>query len=172
MTVLVAIGHVVGALIALIAFGFGVLAISAWETERNRKAALEEMSLALGLTIDELDNPENQERVLQFAAARFSSELFRNRLSDLGGFIQTVWAWLGNLIQAGVVLGVIWYSVTDTPSNAIHAWWIVAIAIFFWISSIAFALLCKLLTGRFPGQARQARKLLAGQVGKHRANSD
>ena len=171
MTALVAIGHVVGALIVLSAFSFGVLAIAAWETERNRKAALEEMSLALGLTIDELDNPENQEKVLRFAAARFSSELLRNRLSDLGGFIQTAWGWLGNLVQVGVVLGVVWYSVTDTPSNAIHAWWIIAIAIFFWISSVAFALLCKLLTGRFPGQTRQARKMLAGQVGKHRANS-
>jgi|SRR3569623_1093418 len=172
MAALIAIGHIVGALVALLTFGLVVLALAAWETERNRKTVLQEMSLALGLPVDEIDNRENQERVIQFAAARFSSEFLRNRLSDLCGFVQTIWGWFGSVVQVCVILGVIWYSVTGTPSNAVYAWWIVAIAFFFWILSVAFGLLCKLLTGRFPGQARQARKMLAGQVVKQRANRD
>lgn len=169
MTTLIAIGHIVGALIALFAFGLGVLLVAGWETERNRKAALKEMSLALGLPVDELDNAEHQAKVLQFAAARFSSELFRNRLSDLCGLVQTGWGWLGTLLQVGVILGVIWYTFTDDLFNAVHAWWVIAVAFSFWISSVMFALLCKLLTGRFPGQARQARKMLAEHVEKRRA---
>jgi hypothetical protein len=168
MSALVATGHIVGALIVLFAFGLGVLLLAGWENERNRKSALEEMSLALGLPLSELDNEEHQEKVVHFAAARFSSELLRNRLSDLCGWVQTLWGWFGTLLQAAVLIGVIWYTFSDDLSNSVHAWWIIAIALFFWISSVLFALICKLLTGRFPGQARQARKMLAEVVGQHR----
>lgn len=163
-------GHIVGAIIVLLAFGIGILMLSGWERERNQKVALQEASLALGIAVTDLDNVEHQEKIVQFAAARFSSELFRNRLSDLCGWIQIGWGWLSNLIQAGVLLGVIWYTFTGDLSNGVHAWWVVAVAFFFWISSVLFALACKLLTGRFPGQARQARKLLAEAVEGRRAS--
>jgi hypothetical protein len=161
MNTITAIGHIVGALIVLVAFGIGVLMLAGWESERNRKTAIEEMSLALGISASDLENAEHQAAVVQFAATRFSSELLRNRLSDLCGWVQTGWGWLSLLLQVGVLLGVVWYTITDNASNSVHAWWIVAVSFFFWISSVMFALTCKLLTGRFPGQARQARKMLA-----------
>lgn len=161
MSALIAIGHIVGALIALVAFGVGILMLASWESERNRKSALQEMSLSLGIPVSELDSAEHQARVVQFVATKFSSELLRNRLSDLCGWVQTGWGWFGTLLQAGIFLGVIWYTVTDDLTNSVHVWWIIALAFFFWISSVLFALACKLLTGRFPGQARQARKMLA-----------
>ena len=164
MSALIAIGHIVGAIIVLFGFGIAVLMVAGWESERNRKAALQEMSLSLSIPVGELDNAEHQARVIEFAATRFSPELLRNRLSDLCGLIQTGWGWLGTVIQAGVLLAVIWYSVTDDLSNSVYAWWIIAVAFFFWVSSVLFALACKLLTGRFPGQARQARKMLAQVV--------
>jgi hypothetical protein len=164
MSVLIAIGHIVGALIALVAFGVGILMLAGLEIERNRKSALQEASLSLGIPVSELDNPEHQAKVVQFVATRFSSELLRNRLSDLCGWVQMSWGWLGTLLQAGILLGVIWYTVTDDLSNSVYAWWIIAVAVFFWISSVLFALACKLLTGRFPGQARQARKMLADAI--------
>lgn len=167
MSAFIAIAHVLGAIVVLFVFSAGVIALAVWENERNRKAALEEMSLALSIPINELDDTKQESTVVQFVAAKFSSELLRNRLSDLCGWIQTIWGWLGILIQVGVLLGVIWYTFTDDLSNSIHAWWIVAIAFFFSISSVLFALTCKLLLGRFPGQARQARKMLADAM-QHR----
>ncbi len=164
MPTLIAIGHITGAFIVLSAFGLGVLMLAEWESERNRKAALQEMSLSLGIPVGELDNTEHQARIIEFAALRFSPELLRNRLSDLCGWVQTGWGWLGALLQAGVLLAVIWYTVTDDLSNSVYAWWIIAVFFFFWVSSVLFALTCKLLTGRFPSQARQARKMLAQVV--------
>jgi len=164
MAIFIAIGHIVGALIAFVTFSTGILMLARWEGERNQKFALQEMSLALGISVGELNNPEHESMVVHFAATKFSSELLRNRLSDLCGLVQTGWGWMGALIQVGILLGVIWYSVTDDISNTVHAWWITAVAFFFWISSALFALACKLLTGRFPGQARQARKMLAEVV--------
>lgn len=164
MTVVIAVAHVLGAIIAVFAFCAAVLALSAWELKRNQKAAAEEVSIALGIPIESLDNAENATKVVRFTAARFSSDLFRNRLSDLCGWVQIGWGWLGTLLQAGVLIGVIWYSFTDSAQNAAHAWWVVGIAIFFWITSVVFGLVCKLVTGRFPGQARQARRQLAEYV--------
>jgi hypothetical protein len=169
MTVIIAVAHVLGAIIAVFAFGVAVLALSAWELKRNQKAAAEEISIALGIPVESLDNAENATKVVRFTAARFSSDLFRNRLSDLCGWVQIGWGWLGTLLQAGVLIGVIWYSFTDGAQNAVHAWWVVGIAIFIWITSVAFGLVCKLITGRFPGQARQARKQLAEYVRNQRA---
>jgi hypothetical protein len=169
MTVIIAIGHVLGAILAVFAFGAAVLALSAWELKRNQKAAAEEISIALGLRVESLESAENVTKVVRFTAARFSSDLFRNRLSDLCGWVQIGWGWLGTLLQAGVLIGVTWYSFTDSAQNAVHAWWVVGIAIFFWITSAAFGLVCKLVTGRFPGQARQARKQLAEYVRNQRA---
>lgn len=158
---MIAFAHIVGAVIALVVFGIGVLALGAWVLERNQKAALDEMSVALGISVDRLSDPENSPRIVQFAAERFSSERFQNRLSDLCGWVQSAWAWIGALIQWGILIGVTWYAFTDDPSNAVYAWLALAVAFLFWVVSVAFASVCKLLTGRFPGQAKEARKSLA-----------
>ncbi len=158
---MLAVAHIVGAVIVLVAFGIGVLALAGWETERNRKAGLEEMSIALGIPVDRLDDPENATKLVQFLAERFSSERLQNRISDLCWWIVAAWTWLGNLIQGGILIGVIWYSFADGPSNAIYAWSAPAIALLFWVVGVAFAFVCKLFTGRFPGQARQGRKSLS-----------
>lgn len=168
MSALTAIAHVLGALVVLFAFTAGVMALADWESERNRRIALEEISLALGIPVGELDDARHERQVVQFVAARFSSELLRNRLSDLCGWIQTIWGWLGMLVQVGVLLSVLWYTFADDLSNGVHAWWIIAIAFFFSITSILFALVCKLLLGRFPGQARQARTMLAEAMQQRR----
>jgi hypothetical protein len=161
--VIIAICHVLGSIVAVIAFGFAIGLLAAWEQQRNRKIALQEASISLGIPLDRLDDPGNSDRVFKFAADRFSSELLRNRLSDLCGLANTTWGWLGTALQVVILGTVIWYSFSD-PSVAVNSWWLVAIAVFFWLVSVAFALLCKLLTGRFPGQARLARKQLAQAV--------
>lgn len=164
MGVIIAVAHILGTLIALLAFESAVLALHAWELKRNQKGAAEEISIALGIPVESLDNSENVSKVVRFNAERFSSDLFRNRLSDLCGWVQVGWSWLGRLLQVGVFIGAIWYSFTDGAQNAIYAWWVIAIAIVFSITSILFGLICKLVTGRFPGQARQARKQLAQYI--------
>jgi hypothetical protein len=75
--------------------------------------------------------------------------------------IRTVWGWLGLLLQIAVLLGVIWYTFTESAETAVYAWFIVAISLFFWTASVVFSLVCRLLTGRYPGEAKQARKSVA-----------
>jgi hypothetical protein len=171
MSILIAIGHILGAFVGLIMFGLAVLALAAWEAEKIRKTALEELSVEIGIPVSDLEKPEHQPALLRFLSSRFSSELLRNRLSDLCGWIRLGWGWIGLLCQAALFLWVIYLTVTDDLSNSVSAWWVIAVALFFWITSAVFALVCKLLTGRFPGQAREARKSLAAAVANQHASS-
>jgi hypothetical protein len=171
MDALVAIAHIGGAAIAVFVFGIGVAIVSAWELKRNQRVALEEMSLAIGVPIDDLNNSEHTPKVLQFSSDKFSSELPRNRVSDLCGLIRTAWGWLGLLLEVGIFAAVVWYTTTDSFQNAVYAWWIVAVALVVWVVSVVFALLCNFLTGRYPGQARQVRKSLGEFVRNQRLNT-
>ena len=138
-----------------------MLAITAWETERNTKRVLEEASVSLGVAVQDPNSEEVSPRLVQFFSDRFSNELLRNRLSDLCGIIITTWGWFGLLLQVVVLLASVWYAFTEGPENAIHAWWALAITVFFWVVSRAFSLTCHLLNGRYPGQAKQGRKSLS-----------
>ena len=167
MEILIAIAHILGSIIALFIFGFVVLLIAGWEQNKIQEQVSEETSLALGVAVEELDNEELAPKLLKLSSEKFSSELFRNRISDLCGLVRTIWIWLGNIIQILFLLSVIWYTITDSAKNAIYAWFVLGIAMLFCLVSVIFSLVCKLLTGRYPGQAKAARKVAAEWVRTH-----
>lgn len=158
---LIAILHIVGAILGTIAFGVIVLLISSWEIERNNRALLEDLALTLGVAVEDVTDEKHSSKIVALTSERFSNDRFSNRLSDLCGVVRTAWDWLGSLLQIGTFLGILWFTVTESLTNAIYAWWIVAIGVFFWIAGVLFALACRLLTGRYPGQAKKARKGMA-----------
>lgn len=158
---LIALAHIVGAIVVVLAFGTFTLWVAGWEVERNQKKESEEIAIRLGVSVADLDNQELYPRLIRLSSERFSNDLFRNRLSDLAGLIRTGWSWLGTLIQVIVFGTVVWQIFSEGPDNAAFVWFLVAISIFFWLTSVAFSLFCRLLTGRYPGQANAARKSLA-----------
>lgn len=164
MEILVAVGHIGGSIIVLVLLGLAGLFVAGWESARNQKILLEEVSVHLGIPGDRLEDEANIQRVFRWSAERYSGELLRNRISDLCGYLRTGWSWIGNVMQALTLLGVLWFTITDNLQHAVYSWFVVGIALFFWITSVVFSLLCKVLTGRYPGQARQARKGLAEEL--------
>lgn len=172
MDVLIAIAHIGGSIVALVVFGIVVLLIGAWEMQRNQRHALEDASIQLGVAVEELDNEEFAPKLIQLSSSRYSRELLRNRLSDLCGALRTVWGWLGLLLQCAILIAVVWYTFTDSLGTAVHAWWIVAVAVVFWMTAVVFALVCRLFTGRYPGEAKQARKSLAKVVSERRVTRE
>ena len=155
---LIAIGHILGSIIATLVFGVIVLAISGWILEKVEKQRREEMAMKLGIAIQDLENEELGSKILELASERYGSDLLSNRLSDLCGYIRTMWDWLGSLIQIGTFFGVCWFTFTDNISNAAYAWFIPLTAVVFWLCSVLFTFVCRLVTGRYPGEAKQARK--------------
>lgn len=161
MELFIAIGHILGSILVLIVIGFIMSLIASWETYQYRRQKLQEVSIKLGISMEDLDKEEHSPKLLQLSSELYSSELLRNRISDFCGVIRMLWDWLGFLVTVAVLIGVVWYTVSDSIETAVFAWFIVVIAVFFWITSMIFSLICRLLTGRYPGQAKHVRKSIA-----------
>lgn len=160
-----AIFHVVGALAASFAFGILALVIGAWEEERIKKRRLQDVSIALGVPIAALENKEEiVPSLIQYSAQRYSGELLRNRVSDFCGLLRTAWGWLSTVVQVGIVGGVSWSIFTNGAESAALMWLVPAASLFFWFASIAFSFACLLLTGRYPSEAKLARKSIAAFI--------
>jgi hypothetical protein len=158
---LIAIAHIGGSLAGALVLGSFLDQIETWNYARNRKQIFEEAATKLGVVAEDLDREELRPELLQFLAERFSGESPANRISDCLGAVRTFWASLGFLLQLVALAGIAWYTCMNNLKGAVHAWWIVAIALFFGIANIILSLMCKRLTGRYPGQAGQGRKRLA-----------
>jgi hypothetical protein len=164
--------HVVGSLVAYLALGILGLFIAAWEQKRIEKRRLQDAAIALGVSVASLDTDESLvPRFVEYSSQRFSSELLRNRFSDLCGALRTVWGWAGTLLQIGVMLGVRWSMYSSGAANAVYMWLVFPVAILFWIVSAAFSFACLLLTGRYPGEARMARKAIAAFIEQRSART-
>ena len=167
-----AILHVVGALGATFAFGALLLVIGAWEQERVQKRRFQDAALALGVPVASLEIDEELiPRLIQYSSQRYSGELLRNRVSDLCGALRIAWGWLSTLVQLGIMAGVGWSMYTEGAENAVVMWSVLAVAIFFWLSSVAFSFTCLLLTGRYPGEAKMARKSIAAVIEQRNAST-
>lgn len=161
----IAVLHVVGALGLTTAFGLLTIAIGAWEEERVRKRRLQDAAIALGVPVAAVENDTSLiPDLIQYASRRSSDELLRNRLSDLSGLVRTGWGWLGALLQVAIVGGVCWLMYTEGSQGAPAMWLVLLAAIFFWLTSVAFSFICLLLTGRYPGEAKSARKAIAASI--------
>ncbi len=164
MSFLIAVAHLVGAIIVVGLLGLAVQIGANWELKRSEKRLLADLSLELGIPISDLDLEDPLPSVIELLSQRFSRDLFRNRLSDFCGLVRTGWLWIGSLAQLGVLLVVVWYTFTDDLGNAVYVWWVLAIQIFFVIGSVAFSEACRFITGRYPGQAESGRKILVDYI--------
>lgn len=160
MDILIAIAHILGSLISLLVIGYVLLMLQIYESKKIKDRAAEEASLELGVKIEDLDNEEYLKKLLNLYTIKFSSELLKNRLSDFCGFLIKAWGWFSNLIQVVILILVIWYTITDSVHNSIYAWFLPVISVFSLIISLIFSFTCKLLTGRYPGEAKTARKAM------------
>jgi hypothetical protein len=162
-----AIAHIVGAILATVALGMITLLIGMRHREKFSRTTLQEIATRLGIPVTDLDDEKHISKTVEFMSERFSNDRFSNRLSDLCGWLQISWFWLGALLQLGLLVGVIWITVTDSLDNAIYVWGVVAEGLFFWVTGALFTFVCRLLTGRYPGQAKQVRKGLSELVNTH-----
>ena len=165
-----AIVHIVGALAASFAFSLLLFFVGAWEQGRSLKRRMRDASIALGVPATMLETDESfVPRIVQYAAKRYSDELLVNRLSDLCGALRTAWGWLSNLLQIGIIVGVGWLMYFDGAGNAAYMWCVLAVPVFFWLVSAGFSLACLVLTGRYPGEAKLARKSIADTIERRHA---
>ena len=155
----VATGHVVGALIAWGAVQTGHAPMKSL-IERADQSQRRDMAQALGIPLVEFDDAKHHVQVARLVNERFSSELLRNRLSDLCGLLLRGWWWTGAVIQLGIFITVCWLLFDEGSSVASTMWFVPGAALLLLLMRHSAWLLCKLLTGRFPGEARARRMRL------------
>jgi len=163
--ILVATAHIGGAVVATFVLGFflsrGIAALQARRTRRW----LGEAALTLGVPAEELESPANLEALVKYSHARFTNELLRNRLSDFLGQVLRVWGWFGIFVQAVLIAWVIYATVTGGARNAPYAWLVLVVEVLGDGVALAAGFVCRLLTGRDPGQAYRARAFLSKTAG-------
>lgn len=163
--VLVATAHIGGAIVATFVLGLflsrGITALQAMRTRRW----LGEAALTLGVPVEELEAPTHFDALVKYSHARFTNELLRNRLSDFLGQTLRVSGWFGMLLQAALIAWVIYATVTESVSNAPYAWFALVLEVLFDAVALVVGFLCRLLTGRDPGQAKRARAFLSKAAG-------
>lgn len=159
-----AVLHILGSIVALIVIGFAAILVAGWMQTGMEERHKTELSLNLGIPIDELEDDSHSREIIKYSAEKFSEEHFVNRFSDLCGTVVTIWGWFSSICQIGILGTVIWFTVKDGTDNAIYSWLLVALALVMGIIQSAFSFLCKLITGRFPGQAKRVRKFIGEWV--------
>lgn len=162
MDYFISVINIVGALVAYAGTSLLIFWITGWFSERSQYSELEDISLKLGIPLAELKNDEKiqvyYKEIMKYSASRYSSELFINRFSDFCGDIRTLWNWVGRLAIASLFLLCVFHTYSDDLDHSSKAWLIIPLLLFFWIINVFFSITCRLLTGRFPGQAKIARK--------------
>lgn len=162
MDVFLSVAHIFGALLSSISLGWVILYIAYWESSKNQKIVMGELSVELGVrTCDlegDLKSKDLTAKVVSYYMKKYSGELLRNRVSDFCGYVRIFWNLLGCIIQILILIVTTWYVVFGDLDNAVYAWSVIGVLIFFFLISFALSIICKLATGRYPGEAKAARE--------------
>jgi len=150
--ILIATAHILGTIIASIVFGCVEMVVSVSVNNKMLNQGKEDISVRLGISIEDLDKEVHAPKLVILSSEKYNSELFRNRFSDF---------WLSLLVLAIALIAVLWFTITDNTENAVYAWFLLGIYILRLLTIIIFSYICKFLTGRIPGEAKAARKVVA-----------
>lgn len=155
---LIAIGNIVGSVIAIFAIFMVIEKYAEWNKKRRARLSAENLAPILGVPADKVFEDKYRAKRIEFYVQRYSADLFVNRLSDLFNVLLGWWLIFGALLSLGVGLFVLWGTIFEDPSGALLMWSVPALFLFFIISVPIADSTCRLLTGRYPGEAIEKRE--------------
>jgi len=88
----IAFVHILGAVLATVAFGVTILFLASWELDKSGKKELQGFAFKLGVAEEDLADEKWMPRLIEVTADYYSYDRFSNRLSDLCGALRTAWA--------------------------------------------------------------------------------
>lgn len=168
----IAVGHVLGAVASIFILQVISMLIFTWMLGRSEVRALDEMSILLGKRVNDINNEDIEIEDVQKIGELYSGELLKNRVSDFCGIISTVWSWLGATIQLILMGFVLWLMLGAGIDQAKLAWFVVSVAVFFYIINLVFSVLCNLFFGRHPGEAKRVMAVISDWLENQGAESD
>lgn len=155
---LIAIGHIVGAFFVTVLIMLGIAMFSDWDQDRRERLRNEELASRLGVSVGRVYTDEIRPKLIEILSQRYSSDLFSNRLSDIASVLILACAGFGLLLTIGIGLFVLWRTVFENRGEAGLIWTVPALIFFFSLAFFIVEYVCRLLTGRYPGEAKCERK--------------
>ena len=160
MEILIAVVHIVGAILTIMVLAFLVSSFELFLSQKSHARVRREIALQLGIRVVELDIEENAQQFLRTFADRISSELFRNRISDLIGSIVNALDILFSIVMALILIFTIYNLFDQGPGGAPIIWFALGVFLFWVLVMFAIKFVYFVLTGRHPSEAKTARKNL------------
>lgn len=158
MDFLIAISHFVGVMVVQSGIAVGLFLLDAWHKQSRVRALERDFSLKLAIPLREINHEKWEQVVLKEMNERFSNELLRNRVSDLFGVLVFIWGWFSAIALFAIYIYIAWVTYSRGLENAIWVWSVVVLGLFATGVTVVLSLICRVLTGRYPSQARQVRK--------------
>lgn len=158
---MIAAGHIIGALIASVVLSTLLFFFGVWIDKLRAQRVMEQASLDLAVPLSELSSPSFEQSLIRYLGAKYSDDLLKNRISDLVGFLLSAFNWVVLLIELAILGFAVWLALAEDQSNAIYAWLVLPVSLIAFCVAMSVHFACKILTGRYPAQARHARKILA-----------
>ena len=168
---MIAFGHIAGAVVVCVLLSGVIAVIQRPRLERIRQKGwndlCDELNIdqAVFLNVEDMLSGEKDteqdravKKMLDHQRAKYSDDLFVNRLSNLFGTIKTLLGYIGILSFITFLGFIIWETVNYGVDNAKYAWGAVGLEILFIFISFFIVGLCWLLTGRYPGAAKAVMK--------------
>jgi hypothetical protein len=155
---LIAIANTIGSSVASGLLVYVLFRFSAWELKRKERLRTEEFASKLGVSPYQVESNEIRPKLMELRSQRYSNELFVNRLSDLVASLIVGWVWAFILISSGSSVYLFW--TTDFETRAAVGWFGLPVILIFFIPILISYYTCHLLTGRYPSEAKEQRKIV------------
>lgn len=168
MEYVIAIAHILGSVIALIAMSIGLVSVESWSEKKELKAATEDAALSLGIPLMDLDNIKHTDAIVEHYQCKYTSERFTNRVADSIGVILSIWGWLGVVAKICFLGFIVFIVIGHSLDSAIYAWMNLVIYLVFYISGFVVAVVTKVVLGRYPSEPKRSRVLLSDYIERQR----
>lgn len=156
---LIAVFHIVSVIVVLIVVLLVSGLVDSYFSQKRFDRILETASVKLDLPRSGVFAGEYNEQIARYLADRYDVDRIANRISDVGRWAFLVIEWSSYAVQLSIVAIAGWFAFTKDPTYATAAWFALVAAIGFGVVNVVASSLLYLVTGRVPGEARDARAL-------------
>lgn len=154
-----AVFHILGVLLALAVVILVSGIIDSYFSQRRLERTLDIASVKLNVPRQSLRAGHHNAQISRYLADRYDADQLSNRISDVGRPAFLALEWFSYSAQLTVVIVAGYLAFTNDLSYAPFAWFALVIAVVLWALNVVASALLYVITGRVPGEARDARDL-------------
>lgn len=152
--------HIFGAIILQIVLFVAYCILSLRSMNKYQDYYSMELSMQLGVPIDEIENKENESALKKYLAEKYSDDLWSNRFANLFGYLHYAIRAIGLIAILAYNVMAIYFVVTGLENAHRLLWFGSALMVFYYVIELLLWKSCRFLTGRIPGQPKESLKHL------------